>query len=61
MEAWLKMVGFQEVRRSTCHKRQSKALAKNRAAFICRKTDSDSGGRYYVVAKDETYMIGRSL
>ncbi len=61
IEAWLKMVGFEEVRRSNCHKKQSPAMAKNRAAFICRKGNMDSGGKYYAVAKEETYLIGRSL
>ncbi len=61
MEAWLKMVGFQEVRRSNCHKKQSAAMARNRAAFICRKVSSDFGGMYYALAKDEAYIVGRSL
>lgn len=61
IEAWLKMIGFQEVRRSECHKKQSVAMARNRAAFICRKIDSDLGSTYYTAARDENYRVGKSL
>jgi SAM-dependent methyltransferase len=61
MEAWLKMVGFQEVRRSECHKKQSVAMARNRAAFLCRKTDLEPDSSYYKIMNEGKYIIGKSL
>jgi SAM-dependent methyltransferase len=61
MKAWLKMVGFHDVQRSNCHKKQSAGLARDRAAFICRKRASDSGGMYYATVSEGKYLVGKAL
>jgi hypothetical protein len=60
MEAWLKMVGFQDVRRCECHKKQSRSLANQRAAFLCRRGKEETGEVYYSKETGEKYFIGRS-
>jgi SAM-dependent methyltransferase len=61
IEAWLKMVGFQDIQPSSCHRKQSAALAKNRVAFLCRKKDPESGATYYTPVKEEKYIVGKAL
>ena len=61
IEAWLKMIGFQDIQRSNCHKKQSSALAKNRVAFLCRKMGSEPGATYYTAVKEEKYIVGKAL
>ena len=59
VEAWLTMVGFEDVRRSDCHRQQSSSLAKNRVAFLCRKPLEEVEAKY--LDRDGGYIIGKAL
>lgn len=60
IEAWLGMIGFTRIRRSDCHRRQSRTLARYRAAFICKRPAVAPGGLYYATPGAEAYLIGGS-
>lgn len=47
VSSWLEMVGFEDIRQSDCHRRITRALAANRAAFIARRPMRDSAQGYY--------------
>ena len=61
IEAWLKMVGFQDIQRSSCHKKQSRKLTRDRTAFLCRKNDLEPDSSYYKIMNEGKYIIGKSL
>jgi len=60
LAAWHALVGFSEIERSPCHRRQSFALARNRAAFISRRAPDATEGIYYGHT-DENCPIGRAI
>lgn len=41
------MVGFAEVRQSSCHRRVTRRLGQDRAAFIARRPEVDQPRGYY--------------
>jgi SAM-dependent methyltransferase len=57
IESWLALAGFEEIRLSDCHRRQSRALARVRAAFVA--TRGDKAGIYYSV-RGHHYEVGKS-
>jgi SAM-dependent methyltransferase len=61
LKAWLGMVGFEDVQYSQCHRKRSAALARARAAFICRKPTQQQAGQYYAHGIGEGYDIGKAL
>jgi SAM-dependent methyltransferase len=58
--AWLEMAGFEAIELSDCHRRQAWNLARNRAAFVCRRPAAIQGGTYYRKV-EEHYPIGETL
>jgi len=58
MESWLQMVGFDELERSTCHRRVTRSLSANRAAFIARRAAAKSGVYYSISGGD--FPVGRA-
>ncbi len=58
--AWLEMSGYGRVEHSPCHRQQSFALSRNRAAFVCHRGQDDEQYAYYW-HMDENYPIGRAL
>jgi SAM-dependent methyltransferase len=59
IRSWLQMVGFAEVQPSRCHRAISKALARDRAAYIARRPLIAAEGLYY--AADGGFVIGKAL
>lgn len=57
IESWLHLVGFDGVRLSDCHRQQSRALARTRAAFLARRGET-AGGYYGVGGHD--FAVGLS-
>jgi SAM-dependent methyltransferase len=47
VESWLHMVGFRDIAPSSCHRRVTRALAADRAAFVARRPLEDVSGTYY--------------
>lgn len=47
INAWLRMVGFQEIHTSSCYDRENADLVGQRHACICRKTGDDEADVYY--------------
>jgi 2-polyprenyl-3-methyl-5-hydroxy-6-metoxy-1,4-benzoquinol methylase len=47
IEAWLTMVGFREIHRSSCYEKHDRKLLGQRFACICKKDDKDEGDMYY--------------
>lgn len=47
INAWLSMVGFQEIIPSRCYEVENQDLVGVRYACICRKTGEDEGNTYY--------------
>ena len=60
LQSWLEMVGFRGIQRSACHRRVGHALARHRAAFLCRRPVTDAGAEYYAIG-GEGYPVGRAL
>jgi SAM-dependent methyltransferase len=47
IRAWLQMVGFQEMRDSSCFDKENSDLVGQRYACICRKAEADDSDTYY--------------
>lgn len=47
IQAWLEMVGFVDVQASNCHRKITRRLGRNRAAFIARRPEIDRTHGYY--------------
>jgi SAM-dependent methyltransferase len=47
INAWLSMVGFQEIHPSSCFEVENRDLVGQRYACICRKTSEEAGSTYY--------------
>jgi SAM-dependent methyltransferase len=60
IQSWLEMVGFDRVERSSCHGNVSRALARDRAAFLAQRPSSGSDGRYYAL-EGGGFVIGKAL
>lgn len=60
LAAWLAMVGFEDIRLSPCHRRVSRALAMDRAAFIARR-GAGEGDVYHKLSGAGGYAIGRDI
>ena len=58
--AWMAMVGYRDVEHSPCHRQQSFALSRNRAAFIGHRAADAREGIYYGHT-DENFPIGRAI
>lgn len=59
VESWLHMVGFRDIELSDCHRRITRALAADRAAFVARRPLEDVSGTYYS-SVGLNFAIGRS-
>jgi len=59
--SWLGMVGFQNIVRSSCHRKASWALSRTRAAFLSTKLLQPAVGIYYGLKGDEGFVIGKAL
>lgn len=57
IESWLHLAGFEDIRLSDCHRKQSRSLARDRAAFIARR--SERPGIYYAVGGHD-FAVGLS-
>jgi SAM-dependent methyltransferase len=57
LESWLAMTGFRDIRPSACHRKQSRALARDRAAFLA--TRGDRPGVYYSL-KGHDFVVGKA-
>lgn len=61
IKAWLQMVGFRDIRDSSCYERENKKLAGTRYACICQKTSDEDGDVYYGKAGlNPAYRFGDS-
>lgn len=47
IKAWLRMVGFRDIRDSACYERDNRDLVGQRYACICRKNAEDEADTYY--------------
>jgi hypothetical protein len=62
INAWLQMVGFQEIYESSCFKKENKDLIGQRYACICKKTGDDNANVYYGKSGlNPMYKFGDSL
>ena len=59
INAWLEMVGFAEVRLSSCHRKVTRRLGEDRAAFIARRPEVDRPRCYYSIA-GLNYDVGKA-
>lgn len=59
IRSWLQMVGFADVQPSRCHRAVSKALARDRAAYLARRPLTAAEGVYYEA--DGGFVIGKAL
>jgi len=59
IRSWLQMVGFTDVQPSGCHRAVSKALARDRAAYVARRPLTAAEGLYYTA--DGGFVIGKAL
>lgn len=59
VESWLIMVGFEKPLKSLCHRAVSRALARQRAAFVARKPLEESRAAYYNV-EEIPYLVGKA-
>lgn len=59
VESWLSMVGFTDVERSSCMRRQSLALDATRAGFIASRAADAKAGVYYGIFGHD-FPIGRA-
>jgi SAM-dependent methyltransferase len=59
IHAWLEMVGFAEVTLSSCHRRVTRRLGENRAAFIACRPEEDRPRGYYSIA-GLNYDVGKA-
>jgi SAM-dependent methyltransferase len=60
IQSWLKMVGFDNISLSDCHRRVTRGLAADRAAFIARRPKEGLVGTYYTRV-GLNYEIGKAL
>jgi SAM-dependent methyltransferase len=59
INAWLSMVGFQEIRPSSCYEVENRDLAGQRYACISRKSAEEEGNTYYwKTGKNPDYRFG---
>lgn len=58
--SWLKMIGFNDIIRSHCHKKQSIFLSRGRTAYICSKSENENVKENFYY-NDTDYKIGRSI
>lgn len=59
--SWLGMLRFERVTASACHRQVSRALARDRAAFLATRSIDGAAGVYYALGDAEGYELGRSL
>jgi SAM-dependent methyltransferase len=59
--SWLAMLGFEQVMASACHRRVSRALARDRAAFLATRPVTTRAAKYYALGDADGYEIGRAL
>lgn len=59
--SWLPMLRFERVTASACHRRVSRALARNRAASLATRPLGECAGVYYALGDGVGYELGRSL
>jgi SAM-dependent methyltransferase len=59
VQSWLGMFGFVDVVRSSCHRRVTRSLAADRAAFIARRPVNPDAAGYYRHVSHE-FPLGRT-
>jgi SAM-dependent methyltransferase len=59
VRSWMEMIGFQDIERSSCHRRVARSLAAHRAAFIARRPVEHRPGTYYGHAGHD-FPLGRT-